>query len=92
MAKNYMYLKPKVIACEPYTAEEQETRYKKDYEFNKPVPVRSPAFGWEDKYIRQGDSSAPPKEVSMVKGTPHKFKGVRSGSVYSNRPTRRRSK
>lgn len=90
MAKKYKVVRPTIIACEPYTAEEQETRFKKDYEFNQGVSKRSPVTGWEDKYIREGNSSAPPKEVAMVKGTPAQFKHRRDGNIYGSRPTRRK--
>ena len=89
MAKKYIVKQPRIIACEPYTAEEQETRFKKEYEFNKPVSARSPTSGWEDKYIRKGESMAPPKEVAMVKATPAQFKHRRDGNSYGSRPTRR---
>lgn len=79
-----------IVSPPPYTAEENESRYNKDYGFNKPVSVRSPAMPWEDKYIRNGQSGAPPKEVSMVKGTPYSRKGVRLGNSYGNRPATRK--
>ena len=88
--KKLREVSPNIIVCEPYTAEEQETRFKKDYEFNQPRSVRSPVSGWEDKYIRQGQSNSPSKEVSMVKGTAHRFGGVRSGNSYGKRPAMRR--
>jgi len=83
---------PTIVVCEPYTAEEQETRFKKDYEFNKGVPKRSPVSGWEDKYITKGQSNASPREISLVKGTAHRFGGVRSGNSYGKRPAMRRIK
>lgn len=89
MAKKYRVVKPTVVACEPYTAEQQESRYNKEYGFNKPVSARSPTSGWEDKYIREGGSMAPPREVAMVKATPAQFKHRRDGNSYGNRPTRR---
>lgn len=88
MAKKYRVEKP-AIACETYTAEEQKSRYKKNYEFNKPVSARSPVGGWENKYIREGDSMAPPKEIALVKGTPAQFKHRRDKNSYGSRPTRR---
>lgn len=88
-SKKYRVVKPTVIACEPYTAEEQETRFKKQYEFNKPLAARSPVTGWEDKYIREGTSMASPKEVALVKGTAAQFRGRRDKNSYGSRPTRR---
>lgn len=90
MAKKYKIVRPTIYACEPYTAEQQEARFKKEYEFNKGVPKRSPVSGWEDKYIREGTSDAPPKEISMVKGTPAQFRGRRDKNSYGSRPTRRK--
>lgn len=92
MGKKIKYIAPTVICPEPYTAEQQESRYKKDYEFNKPVSARSPVGGWENKYITEGNSSAPPKEISLVKGTPHKFRDVRTGNIYSSRKAVKRVK
>lgn len=92
MAKRYRVVKPTVIACEPYTAEEQETRFRKDYEFNKPLSARSPVDGWTNKYIKEGNSSAPPKEVAMVNATPAQHKHRRDQNSYGKRPTRRNLK
>lgn len=89
MPKKIKYITPTIISPVPYTAEEQESRFNKEYGFNKSVSVRSPVSGWEDKYIREGDSSAPPKEVTLVKGIPYKNKHRRDGNIYSSRPTRR---
>ena len=78
---------PSVYDPPPYTAEEQETDYKRGYEFNKPVPGRSPVDGWSYKYINEGQADhTPKKEVSLVKGQPHSFKAMRLGNRYSSRP------
>ena len=74
--------------CEPpqYTAQEQQADYKKSYEFAHYKSVRSPVGGWEDKHIRSGEAyRVPQKEINLVKGTPHSFKGVRTGNSYSKR-------
>lgn len=84
---------PYVVREQPYTAEEQESRYNKNYGFNKQLSARSPVTGWEDKYIKEGvDTSTPPKEISLVKGTPHRFGGVRSGNSYGKRQAMKRIK
>lgn len=92
MKKNKSPKIVKIAQCMPtsspgFTAEEHESRYKRDYEFNKSAPVRSPVQGWEYKHINEGDmyNHTPPKEVALVKGTPHKFKGVRTNNIYSKR-------
>lgn len=77
---------PCVYSPPPYTAEEQETDYKRSYEFNKPVPARSPVSGWEDKYIREGER-VPRKERALVNGNSHAFKGMRTRNGYGSRPT-----
>ena len=88
--KKIKYIDCAPMSSAPYTAEENESRFNKDYGFNKPVSVRSPLrSGWEDKYIREDSSYAPPKEVVLVKGTPYKNKHRRDGNIYSSRPTRR---
>lgn len=93
MGKKIKYITPTVCCITPYTAEEQESRFNKEYGFNKAVSARSPVGGWEDKYIREGDGSgSPPKEVSLVKGTPHGFRHRRTGNSYSNRPARRNTR
>ena len=79
---------PCVYSPPPYTAEQQESDFKRGYEFNKPVPVRSPVGGWEYKYMNDGDSysRAPKKEVALVQGNSHAFKGMRTRNSYGSRP------
>jgi hypothetical protein len=84
--------KPLITDIVGFTAEEHEEHYKRDYEFNKPAPVRTVASGWAYKYANEGNTSLPPKEIALIKGTPHRFKGVRTGNVYSRRQSIRRSK
>lgn len=86
-------MSPSVTNVVEFTAEENESHYKRDYEFNKGVSKRSPVSGWEDKYIREGNySGTPPKEVALVKGQPHKFKHVRTGNIYNSRSAMKRIK
>lgn len=92
MAKKFRMTNPIISIQTPYTAEQQETIFKKEYEFNKGVPSRSSVTGWENKYITEGNSSAPPKEIALIKGSPHKFKHVRTGNIYSARKAIKRSK
>ena len=87
---------PYVIYSPPlYTAKEQEDDYKRQYEFNKPVPARSPVGGWEDKHIRMANHHdgmrVPQKEINLVKGTPHRFSNVRTGNAYSKRQAVKRT-
>ena len=89
--KKIITTEPCIYSPPPYTAEQQETDFKRDYEFNKSKSVRSPASPWEDKYIRQGDARAPKKEVSLVKGTPSSFRGIRTGNSYGKRQAVRRN-
>lgn len=74
--------------------DEQKSRFKKDYEFNKGKSVRSPVTGWEYNHIvdSSDNSYTPKKEVSLVKGTPHRFKAVRTGNIYASRKAIVRSK
>ena len=73
--------------------DQQKSEYKKRYEFRKGVPVRSPVDGWEYSNMNEGDHYyGPKKEHTLVKGTPHRFKAVRTGSVYGNRKAIVRSK
>ena len=73
--------------------DQQKSEYKKRYEFNKVVPVRSPVDGWEYSHLNENEYPySPKKEVALVKGTPHRFKAVRTGSVYGNRKSVVRSK
>lgn len=91
--KKLREIAPSIVCIQPFTAEENETRFKKDYEFNKAAPVRSPVrSGWEYKYINENQSNSPPKEVSLVRGTAHRFGGVRSGNSYGKRSAMRRIK
>jgi hypothetical protein len=92
MAKKVIKSSPVVYDPPGFTAEENEARFKRDYEFNTRAPQRSPVQGWEYKYINEGTSMAPPKEVALVKGTPHRFKHVRTGNIYSRRSAMKRSK
>ena len=94
MAKRKLIRTNPVVYDPPgFTAEENETRYKKDYEFNKRAPLRSPIEGWSYKYTIENNSMAPPKEIALAKGTPHKFKGVRTANPYTrSRPAIKRSK
>lgn len=84
---------PSVYSPPPYTSEQQENDFKRGYEFNKPVPVRSPVGGWEYNYIRSGEptSRVPKKESALVKGVPHSFRGIRTGNSYSSRQSIRRT-
>lgn len=56
--------------------------YKRNYEFTKRVPTRSPAQGWEYNNAKEYSSG---KEYDLVCGNPYKFKGVRSGNAYGKR-------
>lgn len=93
--------KRKIIRTSPvvydppaFTAEENESRFKRDYEFNKRAPQRSPVQGWEYKYMNEGTNNyTPPRELALVKGTPHRFKAVRTANSYArSRPAIKRSK
>ncbi len=79
---------PSVYSPPPYTAEQQESDFKRGYEFNKPVPARSPVGGWEYKYMNEKDqySRIPKKETALVKGASHAFQGVRTSNSYGSRP------
>ena len=56
--------------------------YKRNYEFTKRVPTRSPAQSpWDYNYVKQESG----KEHNIVCGNPHKFKGVRAGNSYGKR-------
>ena len=90
MSKKIIRSQPVVFDPIPYTAEENESRYNKDYGFNKRVSVRSPVSPWEDKYIREGSSGASPKEVKLVKGATWKGPHRRMGNSYGNRSTTRK--
>lgn len=83
---------PPVVGIVGFTAEEQEQHYKRDYEFNKAAPVRSPVKGWEYKYATNNQSNLPNKEISLIKGQPHRFPGVRSNNSYGKRTAMRRIK
>lgn len=76
---------PAITDVVGYTAEEHAEHYKRDYEFNKAMPVRTVASGWAYKYANEGMTSLPPKEISLIKGTPHKFRQVRTGNIYGSR-------
>lgn len=76
---------PVVVGIVGFTAAEQAEHYKRDYEFNKAAPNRSPVGGWEYKYANQGQSNLPAKEIALIKGQPHRFGGVRSGNSYGSR-------
>lgn len=82
------------IACSSAVMPEdqQKETFKKDYEFNKGKRPSSPVAGWEYKHLMSEHSYAPKKEVQLVKGIPHKFKDVRTGSIYGNRKAIVRSK
>lgn len=84
---------PSVYSPPPYTAEQQESDYKRGYEFNKPVPARAPVDGWSYKYITDGDkyTQTPKKEAALVKGASHAFKGVRTSNSYGSRPATKKS-
>jgi hypothetical protein len=79
---------PCVYSPPPYTAEQQESDFKRGYEFNKPVPARSPVGGWEYKYMNDKDpfTRTPAKEKALVKGNSHSFKSVRTANSYGSRP------
>ena len=85
--------KPVVYDPPPYTAKQQESDFKKSYEFQQAAPVRSPVKGWEYNYIRTPSeySQVPAQETRIVKGTPHAFKGVREGNSYGKRSAMRRN-
>lgn len=83
---------PVVVGIVGFTAEEQEQHYKRDYEFNKAAPVRSPVKGWEYKYATTNQSNLPSKEISLIKGAAHRFSGVRSGNSYAKRSAMKRIK
>lgn len=72
---------PVSFVATPFTAEQQETMFKRDYEFNKPVPVRSPVSGW----LWKNPEGLGSKESSLIKGLPHSFKGIRTGNSYGKR-------
>lgn len=93
MAKKINRSTPVVYDPPGFTAEEHEQHFKRDYEFNKRAPQRSPVDGWSYKYINEGAGSyTPPKEVALVKGTPHKFKHVRTANSYArSRPAMKRT-
>lgn len=83
---------PQVVGIVGYTAEEHEEHYKRDYEFNTPPPARTVVAGWNYKYVNEGRADLPPKETALIKGTPHRFKGVRTGNVYGSRKSIARTK
>lgn len=83
---------PVVVDIVGFTAQEQAEHYKRDYEFNKAAPVRSPVKGWEYKYASTNQSNLPSKEISLIRGVPHKFGGVRSSNSYGNRTAMKRIK
>lgn len=56
--------------------------FKRNYEFTKRVPTRSPAQGYEYNYAKEYSEG---KEHNLVCGNPHKFKGVRAGNSYGKR-------
>lgn len=58
--------------------------YKEKYEFKKPPSVRAPVEGWQQRDMMQNPQyySHSPKEMRLVRGTPHKFKGVRTNNPY----------
>lgn len=93
MAKKINRSTPVVYDPPGFTAEENESRYKRDYEFNKAAPLRSPVKGWEYKYMTEGTNNyTPPKEVALIKGTPHRFKNVRTANSYArSRPAMKRT-
>ena len=70
-----------------YTAEQQESEFKRDYGFRKPVPARSPVNGWEYNYIKNNSPNA--KERKFVVGTPYSNKRYRLDNSYSSRPATR---
>lgn len=82
---------PKIYDTVGFTAAEHAEHYKRDYEFNKAPPARTVASGWAYKYANEGNTSLPPKEIALIKGTPHRFKNVRTGSVYGNRQAIKRT-
>lgn len=84
--------KPKVVGIVGFTAAEHAEHYKRDYEFNKAPPARTVVAGWQYKYTNEGDMSLPPHEISLIKGTPHRFRNVRTGNIYSKRQSIKRIK
>lgn len=66
----------------PPTAEEN---YQRKYGFQDVTPARSPVSGWELGYIKNNSEGVSKRERSLVMGTPHKFKGVRTGNSYSKK-------
>lgn len=84
--------KPRITDIVGFTAEEHAEHYKRDYEFNKPIPARSPVSGWAYKYANEGDTSLPPKEIALIKGSPAQHKHRRDQNSYGKRPTRRNLK
>lgn len=80
---------PKCFEPTPYTAEQNESMFQRDYGFNKPVPARSPVDGYSYNYIRSEGSMAPPKERKLVVGTPWKSSHRRMSNSYGSRPATR---
>lgn len=79
-----------VVACAPcmphMTAQEEKDKFVRGYGFNKKPPARSPVTGYEYDWAMKGDHPyMPKKEITLIKGNPHKFKGRRSGSIYGNK-------
>lgn len=72
--------------------DQQKSEFKKRYEFNKLPPARSPTTGWEYAHLTSNGAYAPKKEISLVRGEPHKFKNVRTGNSYGTRKAIVRSK
>lgn len=84
---------PSVYDPPPYSAKEQQSDFKKEYEFREAPPVRSPVKGYEYGYIKNPSeySRVPAAESRLVKGTPHTFKGVRTNNSYGSRQAVRRT-
>ena len=83
------------VACGPcqmpgLTAKEEKERYARGYGFRKPIPARSPVQGYDYSYITESEYT-PKKEKALIKGSPHKFKHRRGGSIYG-RSTSSRNK
>jgi hypothetical protein len=92
MAKKIKMTAVCAVDCSPpmMSKEEQKEKYKKGYEFNKRDSVRLPVDGWDKKYLIDAPNPyAPQKEVDLVKGKPHGFRGRRTGNSYGNRPATR---
>lgn len=83
---------PSIAVSTGFTAEEHEEHYKRDYEFNKPAPVRSPVGGWGYKYAMAGQSTLGPKELSLLRGSAHTYKGMRTNNSYGKRQAVKRIK